>query len=590
MYVPILTSLQLLLKKPDVLEKVQKCTSHVLGQYSSYLDGSYYQENPLLSGDGQKLSVILYIDDFEIANPLGTSKKIHKVCAVYWTLANLPIKCRSALHSTQLALLCNSNHVRQFGYAKVFGPLLTDLKILEEEGVYIETLGDCLKGTVYSVVADNLAAHGLGGFTESFRSTYFCRFCVATQTDMQTSDAVSGSFKMRTKELHDHIVQETQNNDGEENYGVKHSCILSDHLSYFHPITGFPPDILHDLFEGVIPVELAHCLKGMMAKRYFSLEELNRSILSFPFQHSDKVDRPHPIPQTFATRGTIGGNGHENHTLLRLLPVLIGAKVPEGDKFWEVLMDLKDIVELAVCHDFTDDTIQYMACKISDHRQLLQEVFPSLRLRPKHHYIEHYPHLIKCFGPLLHLWTMRFEGKHKVFKKIVHDTHNYKKVLKTLAERHQYMMAFYLSSPRFFKPAIQISKMESVFIESLPTDARAIISGTTGRSVVHGTKKVTIDGTPFVTGMFVCTGVHAALPEFKEIRNILLIGNEIFFLLKDYNAWYIEHLRSYELIECERQTHSVKAANLLIDQMPLFAYKVSSKLILTTKHFIPVSE
>lgn len=205
------------------------------------------------------------------------------------------------------------------------------------------------------------------------------------------------------------------------------------------------------------------------------MEELNRTILTFPLQHSDKVDCPHPVPHNFAIRGTIGGNGHENHTLLRLLPVFIVSRVPEGDKFWEVLMDLKDIVELAVSHKFTDDTIQYLTCKVTDHRQLLQEVFPNLRLRPKHHYIEHYPHLIKRFGPLVHLWTMRFEGKHKVFKKIVHDTHNCKNVLKTLAERHQSIMAFYLSSPRFFRPPVQTSKVESVFVESLPADTRVHI-------------------------------------------------------------------------------------------------------------------
>ena len=91
-------------------------------------------------------------------------------------------------------------------------------------------------------------------------------------------------------------------------------------------------------------------VEGMMTKKYFSLEDLNKAITSFPYQHSDKVDRPHPIPLTFATRGTIGGNGHENHALLRLLPVLIGSRVPEGDRFWEVLMELKDIVELTVSH------------------------------------------------------------------------------------------------------------------------------------------------------------------------------------------------------------------------------------------------
>ncbi|KAK0142283.1 hypothetical protein N1851_020018 [Merluccius polli] len=546
-YVPILTSLQMLLKKTDVCEKIQETTSQLPGQYLSHCDGSYYQENALFSSEGQKLSIILYVDDFEIANPLGTSKEIHKVCAVFWTLANLPVK--SALHSIQLALLCNSNDVRQFGFAKVFAPLLSDLKTLEEVGVYIETFGDCLKGTVYSVAADNLAAHGLAGFNESFRSTYFCRFCLATKQKCKYQML----YLMRTKDLHDKHVQEIQNNDSQKKYGVKQSCVLSDHLSYFHPITGFPPEILHDLFECVVPVELAHCLKGLIAKKYFTLEELNRAILSFPFQHSDKVDRSHPIPPNVVTRGTIGGNGHENHTLLRLLPVLIGSRVPEGDTFWEVLMNLKDIVELAMSHAFTDDIIQYMSCKISDHRQLLQEVLPSLRLRPKHHYIEHYPHLIKCFGPLVHLWTMRFEGKHKVFKIIIRHTHNYKNVLKTLAERNQNMMAFNLSSPRFFKPPVQTLKVESVYVESLPTDTHALISSITDSSSLYGTKQVTIEGTTFVAGMFVCTGAHAALPQFKEIRNILLIRNDS-FLLKDFETWYIEHLRSYELTDHKSHT------------------------------------
>lgn len=49
--------------------------------------------------------------------------------------------------------------------------------------------------------------------------------------------------------------------------------------------------------------------------------------------------------------------------------------------------------------------------------ELLQATFPDFTLRPKHHYIEHYPHLIKKFGPLTDVWTMRFEGKHKFFKR-----------------------------------------------------------------------------------------------------------------------------------------------------------------------------
>lgn len=95
----------------------------------------------------------------------------------------------------------------------MFAPLLSDIKTLDK--VYIDKFG-----TVYSVVADNLAAHGLAGLSESFRSTYFCRFCLATQTEMQTSDAVTCSFEMRTKDLHNNLIQEIQNNDSQENYSI----------------------------------------------------------------------------------------------------------------------------------------------------------------------------------------------------------------------------------------------------------------------------------------------------------------------------------------------------------------------------------
>ncbi|XP_063051202.1 uncharacterized protein LOC134445957 [Engraulis encrasicolus] len=329
----------------------------------------------------------------------------------------------------------------------------------------------------------------------------------------------------------------------------------------FQPRTanpGFPPDLLHDLLEGVVPVELALCLQGMISVKHFTLNDLNQAIKTFPYQHNDKVDRPHPVTASFSSRGTIGGNGHENHALLRLLPVIIGSKIPDGDRFWEILMALKDVVDLAMCHKFTEETLQYMSCKISEHRQILQEVFPNLMLRPKHHFLEHYPHLIRCFGPLVHLWTMRFEGKHRIFKRIIHEANNFKNVLKTCAERHQLMMTYHLSSPKFFKPPIEMSQVKSAFIDTLPPEVQASVSQTVDDLTVLSTNRVNIDGTSFAVGMFVCTGVQNSLPEFKEITNILLLANEITVVLKDYDAWYVEHLRSFELTVTDGNSHVVR--------------------------------
>lgn len=77
--------------------------------------------------------------------------------------------------------------------------------------------------------------------------------------------------------------------------------------------------------------------------------------------------------------------------------------MPENEPAWLVLMDLKDIVELVVAPVRTDESISYPESKIVQHRQ---RYLPGGRLLPKHHYLEHYLQMIRCFGPLVTLCTM----------------------------------------------------------------------------------------------------------------------------------------------------------------------------------------
>lgn len=80
-------------------------------------------------------------------------------------------------------------------------------------------------------------------------------------------------------------------------------------------------------------------------------------------------------------------------------------------------MLLKHVVELSVASKHTEESIDFLRCKIKEHRELLQSTFPGFRLKPKHHFVEHYPQMIKAFGPHSDVWTMHFEGKHNFFKK-----------------------------------------------------------------------------------------------------------------------------------------------------------------------------
>ena len=146
---------------------------------------------------------------------------------------------------------------------------------------------------------------------------------------------------MRTRACYDLHVQNVVQGENASHLGIKGECALSKTFQHFHPVSGFPPDILHNLFEGIVPVELALCISEMIRLKYFTFEHLSTKICTFPYQHSDRLDKPQLIPKDFAAKQSIGGNGYENSTLLRLLLLMVGSKVPKEGETWAILMDRK---------------------------------------------------------------------------------------------------------------------------------------------------------------------------------------------------------------------------------------------------------
>ena len=107
--VPILESLKVLLNRKDIIDEIvcnRKTQSETetakLIVYKSFRDGLHCKQNTLFSGQELRLSIGLYIDDFEVCNPLGTSRKTHKLCAVYWVLSNLRPGSHSSLTSSPM--------------------------------------------------------------------------------------------------------------------------------------------------------------------------------------------------------------------------------------------------------------------------------------------------------------------------------------------------------------------------------------------------------------------------------------------------------------------------------------------------------
>lgn len=77
------------------------------------------------------------------------------------------------------------------------------------------------------------------------------------------------------------------------------------------------------------------------------------------------------------------------------------------------------------------------------------------------------------YGPIVHLWSMRFEGKHKEFKTIARGN-CYKNILKTLVLNHQRNLAYNLSLNHHFA-SVSLSTGASMF-PTIFINCKSIIS------------------------------------------------------------------------------------------------------------------
>lgn len=114
----------------------------------------------------------------------------------------------------------------------------------------------------------------------------------------------SSQFTPRTKETYDYHVSLLDGPLSKENsvtYGVNFRSPLNS-LKGFHVADNLPQDIMHVLFEGVLPYEIALMLRNfILVEKYFSLEALNHRISSFTYTDYEVKDKPTMIQYNLLT-------------------------------------------------------------------------------------------------------------------------------------------------------------------------------------------------------------------------------------------------------------------------------------------------
>lgn len=502
-------------------------------------------------------------------------------------LANLPPRFRAQLHIIQLVMLCMSTLVKKYSFTEILKPLIHDLRILESEGIVIHKPDQeyTLLGSIVCLVADNLGAHSLGGFMESF-TLRNCRFCFCTKEEM-TSVFDCGGFQPRTVEMYEQQVNVVQRDDSLSTlYGLKANSPLNT-LENFHVVNGSPSDIAHDLFEGVVCEVVKNVILYCVSAGYFSLQQLNTRLNKFAFSEVDKSNQPSNFSLSL-NKFSVKQTAAQMWCIVRFLPLWIGDKVPVGDTKWETLLLLRDML-LYVCAPALDrGHLQVMKDVIEDFHEAYRENFPQESVKPKFHYTLHYPGETLRFVPLIHIQTLRFEGKHNYFKELVYRTKNKRNICKTLAKRHQYMQCLYNSGDRYLSDGGLDTASGGVMpVRLLLPEVQALLRPLLlHEEQVFQSKSVTRHGIKYTVGNCIIMECSTDLLGFARIEHCFSINGFPFLLcckLKTVN--FDRHFYAYIVANENESAYHLIPISDLVDTQPLGLYRSKYS---TCEHYMVV--
>ena len=591
-YVPLLDSLSVLLKDESVLECIDNPHKRSDEWLEDYCDGELVSLHPFFSDLGS-IQIVAYYDELEVCNPLGTHTKKHKLGIVLFTLGNIPPKFRSTLRAINLAVCATRPVIEKHGINAILQPFIRDINTLSSTGITVTTArGGTRKfvGGLLCFVSDNLASNMLGGFKESFSFAYrFCRTCLATDKSFK-QHFVSERFHARNDNSHRGHCDDVEllgpiGDYYSKTYGVncRSSLTKVTHYSLFNG--GLPHDMMHDALEGVVQYEIKLLVCHCIDCNYFTLQEYNWRVINFDYGCSENADKPTAI----ITRDILRSSDKKFHLsssqallLCRLLPLIIGDRIPENDLHWKCYLVLLKIMDIVSSPMLSKGHCSVLKRHIQEHDSLFKTLHGESSLTPKFHFFLHYPEQILRLGPMVCCWTMRFESKLQFFKRASH-LGNFKNIALTVAQRHQRWLCYQLASGNLLKPKFECGPQKTPTValyslpESLATSIESTVPTCSNETEVFNPKWVRSQRNFYCTNnSYIITGSDGLNPIFGKILDIFIVCSKILLLYvqKFTCEYYDEHYHSFVVTEstakCIVNASDIKQINTILHGHTLF--------------------
>lgn len=103
---------------------------------------------------------------------------------------------------------------------------------------------------------------------------------------------------------------------------------------------------------------------------------------------------------------TLKGNASLIMCLFKYLPFYVAEYVPKGHRVWNLYLLLQKIVDIVTIWNLTRAHIAYLEKLILCFYSDFTEMFQSVGVPCKLHYLIHYAKYIEMYGPHVRLWAM----------------------------------------------------------------------------------------------------------------------------------------------------------------------------------------
>ena len=447
-YVPIGQSLKILLEDQTFLnQKTNDPYFHDENLIQDVRDGECYRGNIFFKENPEAVPLILFIDELEVCNPLGAGKTKHKINCSYFSTLQVQPALRSKVNSIQLVSLVKSKVWKKYGNKLCNENLISDLRMLETEGVAVDIpTKKTVRAGLQFVVGDNLGQHNIAELNQSFSSGHICRWCKITYNEacregLAYADCKDGFCPDRwtVTEYDEKATEAVEGANVTDTYGIKGNCVFNQ-LKSFHCVLQLPPCLGHDYYEGVWAADIQFYLDYLINKEsLISIEEFNKKLKNIQLTSRDSKNRP----REFKTRkrgSKYEGSAGSQRVLSRVITVILEHVLDES-MVGELIVKLCEVSELVTAPKLTiyeiETNLHFTIIDYLEMRRAAIEDLGMATMKPKHHFLSHYSELYKFHGPLIHLWAMRMESKHQYFKNVIRTSKNFINVTKTCAIRHE---------------------------------------------------------------------------------------------------------------------------------------------------------